>query len=285
MVGWDWWILNRAHCHYRLISSKFNPPRMDHTRQHSCDRDWLKTVNPIQTTPMKKSILLTGLIAAFFGNFLSAQIVFTVQATADSDAYGYTLGSTYTFVFQTGSSYPEGSLPDSVFSEEGNFWTEEETSESQLFLSVTGTGVQGSFARPTINSYSPSSELSYYKEDGVEYLNLRVRSDDPPTTLTTLDNTPLYSISLEAVGFEFSSPGFAADVYTDPVSYLSAHTGSYPLLVPGSNKIFLRVDELGGGIYFTATSLTIAAVPEPATVALGLGVAALGLVLIRRRRT
>jgi hypothetical protein len=234
---------------------------------------------------MKKSILLTGLIAAFFGNFLSAQIVFTVQATADSDAYGYTLGSTYTFVFQTGSSYPEGSLPDSVFSEEGNFWTEEETSESQLFLSVTGTGVQGSFARPTINSYSPSSELSYYKEDGVEYLNLRVRSDDPPTTLTTLDNTPLYSISLEAVGFEFSSPGFAADVYTDPVSYLSAHTGSYPLLVPGSNKIFLRVDELGGGIYFTATSLTIAAVPEPATVALGLGVAALGLVLIRRRRT
>ncbi|MDI1248670.1 MAG: hypothetical protein PSV13_07270 [Lacunisphaera sp.] len=98
---------------------------------------------------MKKRILFAAFFAVLFGNILTAQIVFTIQATPSitATAFGYTADVPYTFVFQTGSSYVD-TLPYSEFTTTRNYWREEDTPDGQLFLSVAGSGLQGTFERP-----------------------------------------------------------------------------------------------------------------------------------------
>ncbi|MDI1248669.1 MAG: PEP-CTERM sorting domain-containing protein [Lacunisphaera sp.] len=106
-------------------------------------------------------------------------------------------------------------------------------------------------------------------------------TDDPTISLSALDDTPLQDLQVRLLGLNFSSPTFP-ETYVDPVSYFTNHLGTY---VPDAgSEVRFYIQNFDPYVGFTVTSLTIAAVPEPATVALGLGVAALGVVLIRRRR-
>jgi hypothetical protein len=61
--------------------------------------------------------------------------------------------------------------------------------------------------------------------------------------------------------------------YVNPATYFSAYAGTYAL-----NTGILKMYDVGAGhnTTFTATSLTIGAVPEPSTYAALIGLAALG---------
>jgi MYXO-CTERM domain-containing protein len=229
---------------------------------------------------MTKRILFAVLIAVLSGNFLGAQITFTVQATANSTGYGYTDGLNYTFVFQTGGSYPNASTlsANSVFLGTDNLWIEEEVSENSLFLGVTGTGLQGTFARS-------ASPYSYVGNESGGRLILRVGRDYGASGnigLSALDSTMLSGINFNIPDVLLSSPAFSGS-FSDPVGYWASHVGNY-LPVDSGRTLWLEDTSDVVIMDFTPTSVTVAAVPEPTTMALGLGVAVLGLALVRRRR-
>ena len=77
-------------------------------------------------------------------------------------------------------------------------------------------------------------------------------------------------------GPSFATPGS----YTSLTAYFSPYIGAHTLLAGGYVDI---TPSSGPALHFTATSLTISAVPEPSTYAALAGLVVFGVVVIRRR--
>lgn len=209
---------------------------------------------------------------------LANPILFTVTVTANSSAHGYVGGSTYTFTFQTGPDFPTlGTLGGSSFTLSYNSWYEDTTSHSQLFTSLAGTGLMGSFVRPTGTAGAPSSSI--YNTNAGNF-QLYVSNEDSGGTLgvTTPSGTPLRTVFVNFNNVNLTSPIFSGS-YVDPADYWASHVGVYG----ANNTLALYNSSQVEIINFTPVSVQVAAVPEPAAVAAWLGVLAFAGVLARRR--
>lgn len=204
----------------------------------------------------------------------SAQIVFTVQATANSTALGYTAGQSATFTFTLrdfGATPAVGSAPGDRY-----FWTEETLTQPEIFSSVSGTGLAGTWSRPSASGGAPFSELTVYNDNSFK---LYAGSDVPPTGLT-VNGSGVRVVTFYATYTGLTFSGFT-NTLPNPVTYLSNYLGTYSASSTWNARVF---DATFQNADFTVNSITIAsAVPEPATYAVLAGAAALGLALWRRR--
>lgn len=228
----------------------------------------------------------------------SAQIVFTVKATADANGSGYLMGQEYTFTFTTGSSYGDNSPASSSFDSTSSYWTEFSAADQALWSSIGGDGVNGTFAR-TVN---PSAYVTVYQSGNPEFpfSNLGFSAGDngggeegpPPNAmgLKTLNNEDLYRVSV-SVEYVTGLPSFNyAGTYSEPfdstTGYFASYFGTYTSGFDSNDGLALFVLD-GSPLNFTLTELSIgaaSAVPEPSTYAGLAGLAALGFVVLRRRR-
>lgn len=222
---------------------------------------------------MKKLLLLALILGGTVT--LPAQIVFTIHATANSTALGYTAGQPLTFNV-TLNAAPIASQA----AQPGNYvsWGEELVSQTQIFTNVAGTGVSGSWVRPTAVDGSPWSAIQVNSSGG---LYIGVGSDFGSNGITVGGSTPTF--------------WFYAVYPTLPVGFLSAQNlvteanavfaglvGTYT----SSSTVFGQISA-GSSVGLTVNDIVIsggaAAVPEPATWGAALGAFALGLAAWRRR--
>ena len=215
--------------------------------------------------------LLPLLLALALAPLASAQVTFTVTATANATADGYNVGQSYSFIY---SSTPAvtGNLTSS-FSGTLNFWQEDLLADTPVWTSVSGTGLHGSFTPRPANPYS------YIQIDNTTGLTLYFGSDGDATSLKTVDDlTDLGSVEVIVKGGNlptFHYPG--SEVSLTSYFLTPGYTGTFTGFSSGV------VNAVPSD--FTVNSLTISAIPEPSTYAALFGLAALGLVAWRRRRS
>lgn len=241
-----------------------------------------------------KAALLLGLALAPIAAL--GQIVFTVSGTVNATGNGFTAGQAVTFSFtlaQTASNTGSdsrvlltGAQNDII---NGYRWADEVTADPILWADVTGSPFSGTYARPVALSASPSMELQ------LDTTNNRIRflasapepggayTESMGLTFGGNNVTYIYAIG-HYTGLNFD---FTSGTLPDATAYFSNYLGTYayteiPFFTQSSAVYY---DGASNDIFFTPTSLTISAVPEPSTYAAILGALALGLVVSRRRRT
>lgn len=224
-------------------------------------------------------LLALGALLAGGATVARGQVVFTFTTTANAGAatYGYGVGNVYTFIFSANTAEPELS----TFGNSQNKWLEETLENPQLVTSIGGTGLLGSYVRPTGIDDAPYSNVT---DSPSNLLGLLVRNDAGGILgIQTLNGTDIGVIQPNATvaGVTFDFPNT-----TTFLSYWENYVGTYP-----SSSGTLTLSNAGGSplASFSITQVSIAAAPEPTTipepaamaVILG-GVALLGGLLLRR---
>jgi hypothetical protein len=218
---------------------------------------------------MVRLLLLTLILAPF----ASAQVTLTFTATAPNPEPGYVGLQSYTFIFTTG---PDGSgNPSNIYDPSRIYWGEGTTAETQLFTNISGTGVTGTFARPSDTPGAPYSFVQYSTSGGLEaYFGTEGVA---PLTLKSPDGlVTLNRIEIQILGGTlptFIDPGSQVPL----TSFFQNYTGTYSGF---STTNYLNV----GNNTFNVTSVTISVVPEPSTYSALLGLGALAFVIVRRRK-
>lgn len=203
--------------------------------------------------------------------------MFTVTGTATSTSSGYNIGQPYTFVFTLGPSFQDNGT--TYYYSNRNLWSEETTGDNQLWATITGTGVTGAFIRPTALSTDPYSMLRTWDGGAADELMMRVDAD---TTTDIGLKTPGGQAVSHVVANMTGVTNFAfTSTYTQPTTYFSAYLGNY---VPASTVEMAVGLSTGATVGFTATGVTIAAVPEPSAYSIVAGMIVLALTLGRRCR-
>lgn len=212
-----------------------------------------------------------------------AQVVFTLTGTANDNNLGYVMGQTYTFVLTTGASFANTST--STFLSYRNLWSEQTTTDNQLWANIGGSGLSSGYSRPTSAADAPASSL---------------RAEGPPSSLYFYAGTDefLGTIGLTTPasnvigGFEFSIEADTTTfsfvgAFTEMNSFFPAYNGTYVPTTPGTGRVFLPNVFSGSQAEFTITSLTInggTAVPEPSSYATLFGIIVMAFVIRQRRR-
>src|SRR5258708_7162157 len=162
-----------------------------------------------------------GIVAS--APLLRAQLTITVTAhLIDGDQQGYDFNTLYTFIFTSGTTFGNTNHNShSLIGTAGRDWREELASDDQLWTSVTGTGLHGSFVRPTgaddpfsiVGTYSSVGHPSYFEifagKQGIA----------PATTgLKTLAGTPLSFVWLHSIEGDGGMPNF--DYYGTNPSFI-----------------------------------------------------------------
>jgi hypothetical protein len=219
-----------------------------------------------------------------------AQVTITITATANSTAEGYTATNPYTFVFTSGPSF--ANTTSSIFDATLQGYGEEVSStDDQLWSSISGTGLNGSYVRPANSIGDTSSQLHAGQiDDPFYYLQIKAVAEVSDIGNTTLNDTAVNFILVYADGGTL--PAFAfPEAYVDPIAYFASYNGTYTGFNTGpsyADQVFVYYSHSAGLVQFNITSITISAtsaVPEPAICAALLGAGALGIVLGFRRRS
>lgn len=234
---------------------------------------------------MKTYLRVFGFLILFgLANIASAQITFTVTATANSSTEIYNSGSSYTFVFTLGN-YTNLS---GAFTAARTSFQDENTAHDQLWSAVGGTGLQGSYVRPTGAAGDPYSilEAAIPPEATDRLLSLVAATDQDATQtigVTTLQGTTLAKVS--ATIDDTALPNFSMVSGVSPESYFSSYIGTYNGFTGSNDTVELYNSASYDSILtFSVTSLTISAVPEPSTYAAAFGFAVLAYAVWRRRK-
>lgn len=217
-----------------------------------------------------KQVILTLVLLYAFGTSASPVSV-SVTGTANTNAMGYTQGESYTFTWIVNDGYTDPwQYSENNFSGTENKWDVSYSEYDHLWSSVFGDGLTGTYNRPT-----------YFREQllaDAQGLRLWAADDSSTTFLGLLVNgvgvDTLVAYDLIIPGLDYSDTSFI-----NPATYLANYTGTYASIGGG---IYLD-DENRNSVEFTTTSVTIAAVPEPATVLL-FGCGGLGAWLLRRNK-
>lgn len=215
---------------------------------------------------------------------------FTVTGTANSSALGYISDSgatVYTFTISTGNSFSIAGNTFSTFSPTVNQWYEEFITEDQLFTSITGSGLSGSFARPSASNDDPNCNIQTYKNlsgpgaDGLFVFAAAEVSDIGIRTNAGASAVSIFRIDLFNAGTAFAYSGG----YQEPMDVFQAANGTFA--PPDGFTRTLSINTVSdGNVSFTIDSLTISTppVPEPSIYAALAGLAGFGFAALRRRR-
>lgn len=236
---------------------------------------------------MNSIIRTFGVIALLgLGHNALAQTVFTVTATASATTNNYVSGSSYTFVFTLGS----GSTFSGAYTSDRTSFQDNTTADDQLWTSVGGTGLSGTYVRPVGNADEPwsiaAAELPpHYTARGLYLVAGSSEHDSmyPSIGVTTLAGAAIYYIEVSIDDAALPSWTMAPSG-TAPSTYFAGYAGTYTGFAGGLDTVTIRdtSDNLAGS--FDVTSVAISAVPEPSTYAAMLGLAALGFAGWRRRK-
>lgn len=231
-----------------------------------------------------RSLVLLLSSLAVLATASASPVVFTLTGTANATGEGYTSGLSYTFSFTTGSSYSTlSTLSESSFSAgTSNSWKDENTTDSTLFVSAGGTGLLGSFVRPTAVSTDPQS----YIYEGVGGTTYDLVMAGPPGVgnsigLTSKSGTALNKIFWSSGDVTLSPAPVFSGSYVDPTTYFTARAGTY--VAAGELQLYRASPDNGVIATFAVTQLSISAIPEPSTYAAMAGVLVLGLAVWSRR--
>lgn len=204
---------------------------------------------------------------------VAAPVQISITGTADTTSMGYTAASSYTFNWVINDAYSSANSGD-AFSSTRNFWNSENTTDTALWSSVSGDGLAGTYSRPSGSTWAPWERLE--STDDTE-LNIIAANDDVAASSMglTVNGIEVQRIRIDGIdlGISFDYP----EAFTNPADYFADYAGTY---TPTSEKVYIR-DESSNDIYFTATSVTIGVVPEPATAGL-LGISAIVFYALRR---
>jgi hypothetical protein len=220
------------------------------------------------------SAIFAAALAIFTAASASAQTTFTVTATANATGNNYIQSQSYTFVITSGASFASNDNDD--FSASGSYWYEyDSTNEDQMVTALGGTGLNGTYVRPTPANWN---ELS------VESTSIRFRvgpDSNNPMGITKLDGSNVRTVYFNINSGVSFTP---SDTYVEPfgpTGYFSAYVGS-----SAAGGTLSITDFSSNYNYFTVTNLAIAvsAVPEPSTYAAFAGIVVLGFVAYRRRQ-
>jgi len=227
-------------------------------------------------------VRLLGLgVALHVAPVISSAVVlnFTFNGTANDAHNGYTIGQAVSFTF-TLKSFGLATPVGFSQSGEGYLWQESDLStDPELFESVSGTGLSGTWTRPATTNLSPFSLIIASRTGLLAfYAGTYTRED----TGLTANGQDLIGLSFTA---NFTGLGALFDPITgtlpDPTDYFGANLiGTYA--VASQNQATLETSVMPTN--FTLTSLTISPVPEPSSFAAIAGAMALCGVLVRRRR-
>jgi len=234
-----------------------------------------------------KSIFRTLGVIGLLGLALnaSAQTVFTITAQANSTTNNYTSGSSYTFVFTLGS----GSTFSGAYTSTRTSFQDESTADNQLWSSVGGTGLSGTYARAVGDPNDPfniaAAELPPNYNNQALYLVAGTEQNVTQSIgVTTLSGTNIYYVEVTADDSVLPSWTMAASG-TSPTSYFAGYAGTYTGFTGSDDTVKIRDTSNNLVVSFDITSVAISAVPEPSTYAALLGLAALGFVGWRRRKS
>jgi hypothetical protein len=227
------------------------------------------------TSRLRSSVAVLGFVFAVAHG--AAQVVFTITGTADATAAGYNVSQSYTFVFTTTVNHASN-IHSAFFLGSENAWRDENTGTStNLFASIGGTGLAGTFVRPTSSASAP---FSFIRNDSFFPTTLELHAGNDAggsIGLGTPDTSVVGKIHAIVSGLPtFAFPGS----YSTPETYFSAYTGT-DLSVAGSITLY----NPGGAAIatFTPTQAMIA-IPEPSAAVALLGTLALGVAAWRRHR-
>jgi hypothetical protein len=243
-----------------------------------------------------KALCAAVLLGIGAGAQASTTITITIAANQSGyetqyAAYGYTHLSTYTVAFTIPSGIAANSNSNTYGNGLGQNYRSESAADGTFFSSIGGSALLGAYSVPADTNRYENFGVSL--NGGKPYFVIKVQNTaEGPTGLKMLNNTDLTGID-----FFVNGSGFAfnyGEEYIDPALYFATYMTSPSNLIStgpfndgpwGDNGI--RFDLLFGSedsLSFGVNSFAItSAVPEPSTYAALLGLAALGLVALRRR--
>ena len=225
---------------------------------------------------MKTRWIMVVAVIGCAGSVLATPVQVSITGTANYTAMGYTSGQSYTFNWVINDGYTGGSADDSAL--DHNYWAVELASDPFLWSSVSGDGLVGTYSRPSGVSWAPYDDL----ESSPTYIYLLASSDTHTSLGLTANGAAVNQVQAAAsigVGFAFSG------TYINPAEYFATYEGVYTSSAIFDNSLnYVEVrDTASNTAQFTPTSVTIAAIPEPAT-ALLFGLGGMGAWLVRRNK-
>jgi len=206
---------------------------------------------------------------------LSAQVVFTVTATANATALGYTASQSvaFTFVLHDFSPAVPAGGPGSTY----YLWMDDFLTDPELWTSVSGTGLGGTWSRPNASNTAPFSKILASSPNALQLY----ASHEGGVTGLTVNGVALQSVDMNATYTGLAYPAFNGSSLPDPTAFFSTLPGTYLAASTSTARIY---DDLNNSVTFTITGLTISAIPEPSICAFTAALGALGFVAWRRRQ-
>jgi hypothetical protein len=221
---------------------------------------------------------------------LSAQSLrFTFTGTAKSTYMGYTQNQACTFSFVL-NDYSPSTANGYAYANSSCEWLEGTTADAMLFSDVSGTGLTGSWTRPTDHATSPFSSITVYTDGRISvFAGTESYSYDPNDTgLTLASGTYGAPVNFQNMRMEMKLNGTeftTTNSIPDSINYFSGYVGTYSLAAnPEDYHLGTIYDFANHYIDFELTSLTISEVPEPAEAAGTLGASCLALFFLRRKK-
>lgn len=213
---------------------------------------------------MKRALI--GALVLLLGTGSWAQVTITFNATMNQAGLGFAENDPISLVFTLNDAV----TPDTNSASWRLQWTEQSGGPA-IYSAVTGTGLTGNLLPPVGSTISVLEIQSSYMLLQMAY----------GTTGLQINGVDINSIRAEAVGISttFDLSGYAST--PTPSDYLSAYAGDYSVSSTGGSTAFNTAQ---GTFYYTITSMTISAVPEPSSYAAMAGLLVLGLVMWRRYR-
>lgn len=188
----------------------------------------------------------------------SANVIpISVTGTANSTALGYTSGQSYTFSWTVSDAYPGCVYYDSFIASE-NKWCVDSLASPVLLTDVSGDGLSGTYSRPATSTYE-------YLKANSSGLSVYAGNRSPATTSLGLTANGVEVQYVMALMLQVSDLDYSNTSFVDPAAWLSTYEGTYAQSASGLIRV---IDENSSSLDFTATSVTIGAVPEPATAGL-----------------